>query len=226
MSLITCVVVPAGIVISADTRVTLPITMRVENPPASGQFINVASTITQSDNAQKVFILFNRFGVGCWGEAVMNNTPVQRYMQLIGTENPPPATTQNLAAGLLAYFRNLNPIPATFFIVAGFDNNNPSVYVVDIAGNTSTRVLVDQQGNPVTGYRAEGDTQVVLRLSNNNAIFPDFNQMYLLDGIGYSRFLVQATIDELRYENLMQTQTVGGSVNSVTLTPLGTDFIE
>jgi hypothetical protein len=227
MSLITCVVVPTGIIISADTRATLPITLRVEHPAGSGQFINVASTITQSDNARKVFPMFNRFGIGCFGAAVMNNLPVEHYIQQLATAVPAPATTDALATMILAAFRTLHPIPATFFIVGGFDNNVSSVYAVDINANTSTRMLLDAGGNPLPGgLFPGGDTQVVLRLTNNGAILPDFTQMYFQDAIGYSRFLVNATIDELRYETLMQTQTVGGNVNSVTITPSGTDFID
>lgn len=226
MSLITCVVVPTGIVISADTRATLPITLNVENPVGSGNFINVQSAITQSDNAQKTFILFNKYGIGCWGAATMNNAPVEYYIQQIGIANPPPATTQNLATGILNFFRALNPIPATSFIVAGFDNNIPSVYVVDVNANTSTRTLVNLAGNPTPGYVAGGDRQVLLRLNNNGAALPNFSQMFFRDAVDYSRFLIQATSDELRFENYQQTQTVGGSVTSVMMTPLGTDSID
>lgn len=178
----------------------------------------------QSDNAQKVFTLYNKYIIGCFGTAEMNNVPVANYVQQMAIAAPP-ATTQLFATMVLNSFRALAPIPATYFFVAGYDAMVPSVYQVDITANTSNRVNITGTGALQYTCWTGGMNQVVNRL-NAGAAAPDFSRMYFRDAVDYSRFLVSTTIDQLRFENLRQTQTVGGNVNSVTATPLGTSFID
>ena len=44
----------------------------------------------------------------------------------------PPQTTNDLVTDLLNYFRQFNPIPKTYFVVAGYDDNDPFVFGVNI----------------------------------------------------------------------------------------------
>lgn len=223
MSLIIAVYVPTGIVISGDSRTTGTLTQQVPNPQIAGQNVNVQTSITLSDATHKVFKLFDRFALGTFGDAHINNLPIAHHLQQFeaATQNPP-ATTQALVATLLHHFRQFNPIPRTGFVVAGYDNNVPFVFGVDVFGNTSQRHNINRQ-NLEYGIVRGGDADVVNRLLNNPQRMPPFMAMNLQDAVDFSRHLIRATIDQMRFEPAVQT--VGGEIDTLLLTESTTEFL-
>ena len=154
------------------------------NPQLVGQNITVQTNIKLSDSTEKVFKLFDRFGVATFGDAQINNLPIAHYVEQFEAVNNliPPATTVDLVILLLEYLRELNPNLRTGLIVAGNDNNTPHVYGVDIFGNTWTRhnIIADTQ-TILYGIVRGGDTDIVNRLLNNQRLLPPFEVMSLQD---------------------------------------------
>lgn len=225
MSLIISVYVPTGIVISGDSRTTGTLTQQVPNPQMPGQVVNIQTSIILSDATHKVFKLFNRFGVATFGDANIDNLPIAHHVQQFeATTQNPPQTTQDLVTTILQHFRNYNPIPKTGFIVAGHDNNIPYVFSIDIFGNAFQRQNFIQPQNIIDyGILRGGDVDVVNRLLNNPQRMPPFAAMNLQDAVDFSRHLIRATIDQMRFEPAIQT--VGGDIDTLVITKDNTEFL-
>lgn len=230
MSLIIAVYVPTGIALSGDSRTTGTLTQTVpaptqQNPSA---ITTVQTNIVISDSAEKVFLVFQRFGIGTFGTALVNNMPMAHYIkqyEIVNASNQP-QTTQDCAALLLAYFRTLTPIPDCGFIVVGYDNNEPYVFGVKTVGNSMQRVNVNQQNPTVLDYGIVrgGDTAIVDRLLSQPQFNPAFVAMNLQDAVTYTRHLIRTTIDEMRFEP--RFATVGGSIDTLVVTPSSASFLE
>ena len=227
MSLIIGVYVPTGIVISGDSRTTGTIQEQESNPQVVGQNITFQTNIKLSDSTEKVFKLFDRFGVATFGDAQINNLPIAHYVEQFEAviNLIPPATTVDLVILLLEYFRQLNPNLRTGLIVAGNDNNTPHVYGVDIFGNTWTRhnIISDTQ-TILYGIVRGGDTDIVNRLLNNQQLIPPFEVMSLQDAVDFSRHLIRATIDQMRFEP--KFPTVGGEIDTLVITNKSILFLQ
>lgn len=225
MSLVIGVFVPTGIVISGDSRTTGTLNQQIPNPQIAGQNINVQTNIVLSDATHKVFKLFDRFGVATFGDAHIDKLPIAHHIQQFeATTQNPPQTTQDLATSTLNHFRTFNPIPRVGFVVAGYDNNAPFVFSVDVFGNTSQRHnLAQPQNNVVYGIVRGGDADVVGRLLNNPQRMPPFDAMNLQDAVDFSRHLIRATIDQMRFEPAIQT--VGGEIDTLVIKRDKTEFL-
>src|SRR5690554_4609534 len=112
MSVIIAVYTPTGIVISGDSRTTGTLNQTVPNPQNPQQLINVQTMITLSDATLKVFKLFEKYGVGTFGDAHIDNLPIAHYIEQFEINNlvNPPQNTTDMVTELLNYFRLFNPI--------------------------------------------------------------------------------------------------------------------
>ena len=226
MSVIIAVFTPTGIVISGDSRTTGTLNQSVPNPKNPQQQINVQTMITLSDATLKVFKLFDRYGIGTFGDAMIDNLPIAHYIEQFEIANlaNPPLTTNDIVTELLKYFRQFNPIPRTSFIVAGYDNNEPFVFGVDTLNDTRQRPNYIQAQNKIEyGIVTGGDTDVINRLLNNPQRQPIFQAMNLQDGVDFSRHLIRATIDQMRFEPAVPT--VGGEIDTLIITNDKIEFL-
>ncbi len=218
MSLIISVHVPTGIVLSGDSRTTGTISQQVPNPAAPATTVNVQTNIVISDSAEKVFLLNDRFGVGTYGDAFVNNMPVAHHIDQFQSQNPtPPTTTQALANSLLAFFRTLLPVPRIGLIVEGYDGTDPWVIGVDVHANTTQRAnLVAGTGQINYGIVSGGETAIVSRLLSQSQFNPPFQAMNLQDAVDFSRHLIRSTIDQMKFEP--RFATVGGPIDTLIVT--------
>lgn len=226
MSLIVSVHVSTGIVLSGDSRTTGTLSQQVPNPQNPTTQITVQTNIVLSDSAEKIFLLYDRFAVGTFGDALVNDMPIAHYVEQFRLQSvsTPPATTQSLANDLLAYFRSLNPVPNVSFAVAGYDNNDPWMMWVNVQANTVTRQNVDPQTNQVQyGVFYGGDTHIVGRLLSQPQFNPPFQVMNLQDAVDFSRHLIRSTIDQMRFEP--RFPTVGGAIDTAIVTSSKANFI-
>lgn len=225
MSLIIGVYVPTGIVISGDSRTTGTLTQQTPNPQNPEQNINVQTSIVLSDATHKVFKIFDRFGVATFGDAHIDTLPIAHHIQQIeATAQKSPTNTQELASTIINHFRNFNPIPRTGFVVAGYDNNEPFVFGIDVFGNTIQRSNLLQPQNTIDyGILRGGDVDVVNRLLNNPQRMPPFAAMNLQDAVDFSRHLIRATIDQMRFEPAVQS--VGGEIDTLVIMRDRTEFL-
>jgi hypothetical protein len=226
MSVIIAVYTPTGIVISGDSRTTGTLNQQIPNPQNPQQQINVQTMITLSNATLKVFKIFDKFGVGTFGDAMIDNLPIAHYIEQFEISNSQnqPQNTDDLVIELLNYFRQFNPIPRTGFVVGGYDNNEPYVYGVDIFNNTRHRHNFIQDQNRLDyGIVRGGDTDVINRLMNNPQRLPIFQAMNLQDGVDFSRHLIRTTIDQMRFEPAVPT--VGGEIDTLIITANKTEFL-
>ncbi|RLA99753.1 MAG: hypothetical protein DRG55_07445, partial [Deltaproteobacteria bacterium] len=74
MSLVVTVFVPSGIVMAADSRVSI---VTQEKKEADGSTVIVENAVVLSDNANKVGALTKvRVGVATFGASIVNNVPI------------------------------------------------------------------------------------------------------------------------------------------------------
>lgn len=227
MSLIIGVHTPTGIIISGDSRTTGTITKQIPNPNDSKQSINVQTNITLSDATDKVFNVFDRFGVGTFGDALLENMPIAHYLEQFESQNQQniPQTTEDLVKLILNFFNQFKPIPKLGLIVVGYDNDAPYVFGIDISNSHYQRHNFDTNKKTVTyGIVRGGDTNIVDRLLNNSNRLPIFQAMNLQDGIDFSRHLIRATIDQMRFEPAFPS--VGGEIDTLLITNNGVSFLK
>lgn len=222
MSLIIGVYIPTGIILSGDSRTTGTIPSQIPNPQNAAQNLTVHTNIVVSDSTSKIFKMYDRFGVATFGNSHINNLPIAHFIEQFETQNPAPATTNDLSNALLTHFRTVTPIPATGFLVAGYDNNDQYIYDVDVTNNTTSRHNFTTQ--QIFGVAWGGDSDIVGRLLNNPASMPIFEFMNLQDAIDFSRHLIRTSIDQMRFEP--RFPTVGGSIDTLVITNGYTDFID
>src|SRR5262249_55542154 len=116
MSLVVTVYVREGIVMAADSRLTLTF---VRNTPGSPP--HTVST-TSSDSARKLFLTPNGIGISTYGAAAIAGAPIAGLLETFILEqlkaNPlPPRET---AEALVAYFKAKGVSQPTLFHVAGY----------------------------------------------------------------------------------------------------------
>lgn len=226
MSLIVAVYVPTGIALSGDSRTTGAM-LRPAVQAGAGAPVNVQTQVVVSDAAEKVFLVFGRFAVGTFGDALVNNLPIAHYVEQfeLGREGAPRAT-EECARDLLGYFLGLEPSPRAGFIVCGYDGNEPQVYAVDTAHGTCERVNTREKEPERVQYGIVrgGDTAIVNRLLSEPQFNPVFETMNLQDAVDYSRHLIRSTIDQMRFEP--RFPTVGGAIDTIVLSPRETRFLE
>lgn len=228
MSLIIAVYVPTGIALSGDSRTTGTLTQPpapATNPPASSPN-TVVTNVVISDAAEKIFLIHGRFGVGTFGDAVVNNMPIAHYVQEFSAAHPSALshTPRSVAADILAYFRALAPTPNSGFVVAGYDASVPFVLHVDVQNNAVNHVNVVSGTTQLQyGIVRGGDTAVVDRLLSQQQFNPLFNVMNIQDAVDFSRHLIRSTIDQLRFEP--RFATVGGPIDTLIVSPTGARFL-
>jgi 20S proteasome alpha/beta subunit len=222
MSLIICVYIPTGIILSGDSRTTGTIPNEIPSQQNPGQNLTVHTNIVISDSTNKIFKMYDRFGIATFGNSHINNLPIAHFIEQFEAKNLNPATTNELATNLLAHFRSFNPIPSTFILVSGYDNNEQFIYNVDVANHMITRHNFKMQ--QIFGVSWGGDSDIVGRLLNNQNAMPVFEFMNLQDAIDFSRHLIRTTIDQMRFEP--RFPSVGGNIDTLLITNGSTEFID
>jgi hypothetical protein len=227
MSLVVSVYTREGIVMAADSRLTLTYPRNVP-----GQQPHTTS-VTTSDSARKLFLTPNHIGISTFGDAAIKGTPVAGVIESFIVEktkgqNLPPKET---ADALLAYLTALGVSQATSFHVAGYKANG-NVYeqellFLNLAAKTVTQMNIAGQ----QGANWGGESDVLQRLLNDVLLagppgqaptpIPSFAVPFqwftLQDAIDFANFAIRATIDTLRFQ--AREKTVGGPVDLLVITP-------
>ena len=203
---------------------TLGMTGQTTNPNNPNVPVTVQTNIVQSDATEKLFLLYKKYGVGTYGDAIVNNLPIGHYIEQFQAQHAVvPQNTQALANDLLAYFRTIQPIPKIGIMLTGYDGQDPWVVTVDVNGGIAKRGNVDSQNNIQYGIGRGGDTPIVDRLLSQQQFNPLFNVMSLQDAIDFSRHLIRTTIDQMRFEP--RFPTVGGPIDTLVVTRHESKFL-
>lgn len=235
MSLVTTLFTREGIVMAADSRLTLH-----QSLPSAGSNTPVQNLgVAQSDSTVKLFLTPGGVGISTYGAADIAGVPLTGFMDSFVLEGRTRTAlaVQEEARSLLAFFRAMPNPPAAQFHVAGYDRGtgspaDPQVWHVDVAANSSNRVNPPGQQGAAWG----GEADILYRIlqpvwtrdSDGNyqpqPTFPVLWQFFTLqDAIDFAVFAIRTTTDTLRF--LPRPKTVGGPIDVLVIRPGGAEWV-
>jgi 20S proteasome alpha/beta subunit len=203
------------------------VSSQVPSPGDANNQTSVQTNMVVSDANEKIFCLMNRFGIGSYGDAHVNNLLIAHHLETFRsqlTKSPTVSTTNDLASRLLKYFQQFQSVQTLGFIVVGYDGSDPWVVSIDVKRSEIKRVNMNAQSRQVEyGVHAGGDTFIVGRLLSQPAFNPPFPLLNLQDAIDFSRHLIRTTIDQMRFEP--RFATVGGPIDTLVASGEGAHFL-
>jgi hypothetical protein len=223
MSLVVTIYVPSGIVMAADSRMTL---LRSEVRTEGEQKTKVQQQLVLSDNAYKVVTLRSiGVGVSLYDAGVINNQPVDSHVHRFEEEVVKPKDdVVSTGEKLLDYFQKNFPKVNVGFHIAGYRPEGalrvPHVFVGHTTRDPGVRRVNvgkdDKEGKVQYGILRSGDILVANRLIDQSHL-PLFAAMPLQDAVDYALHLIRTTIDTLRFEP--RFPSVGGPIDALVITP-------
>lgn len=214
MSLIVTVYTHEGIVMAADSRLTLNAKVQQSDTERDISF-------EFSNATQKVFRTGNRVGISTCGAADIEHRPIAGYIEAFALQYSE-ANVDDLAEALLEHFRVLKPDLKTVFHVSGYtEDRQQRVYVVSIEENRVSKANPDG----AQGAKWDGETDVLTRIINASwlndsegkpgqqlPLYPiPWEFFSLQDAIDFAVFAMSTTIGAIRFQN--RIKTVGGPID-------------
>ncbi len=227
MSLVVTVYVPSGIVMAADSRMSV---MRTEDVEEGGEKTRVRQQLVLSDSAYKVVEL-RKVGVGVsvYDAGIINNEPVESHVYRFEEEALNAGDdVAAVAAKFQQYFRENHANTAVGFHVAGYRLEGKASTPHVLVGHTTRepeirRVNATDKGAVQYGVVRAGDVLVANRLIDPKYL-PLFAAMPLQDAIDYAIHLIRTTIDTLRFEP--RFPSVGGPIDILVVKPDGIEWVQ
>lgn len=234
MSFIITLYVREGIVMAADSRLTLT-TQREE---LDKKVVNLA--VGQSDSNYKLFLAPHDIGISTYGAADIKGVPIGGYVDsFIATSlKEKPVSIEDVSQQLLKYFLDFEPIPKTHFHIAAYATTSgqiePQVWHVDIHAKQVSRI--NPAGKQGASWGGESDIlarliQQVGHIDKEGKIlhkFPHFQIQWhfftLQDAIDFAVFALRSTIDAMRFQP--RAKTVGGPIDVLVIKPTGAIWVQ
>ncbi len=230
MSLVVTVNVREGIVMAADSRLTL----NTQEPQRVGQQ-TVHLAVGMSDSNRKLFVTPNHVGISTFGQADIQGVPIAGFIDSFIAALPTTHGPQQTAQDLLTNFRGINPALKTCFHVAGYDASTPPVQEVWIVEVQNNRIQKGNQPNQ-QGLAFGGEAEIVVRLlqpvavaGTNNTWQPlspvsiPINFFTIQDAIDFGVHLIRTTIDSFRFQS--RPKTVGGPIDVLVIKPSSLEWV-
>ncbi len=233
MSLVVTVYAREGIVMAADSRLTLAFSRNLPGTPPH------TVSVTSSDSARKLFLTPNNIGISTYGVAAVNGAPIAGVVESFIIEqlknNPlPPKET---ADALLAYFQGIGVIQQTSFHVCGYRKTGNTLQQEVVTVELAAAAVAIQNPSGQQGAYWGGEIDVFQRLTANVALvdaqgavigqIPTFGIPFefftLQDAIDFAGFAIRATIDTMRFQ--AREKTIGGAIDIVVITPDSSEWI-
>jgi hypothetical protein len=233
MSFVMTVYAREGIVMAADSRLTL------NSEQQRGESTVVSLAVGLSDSNYKLFLAPCDIGISTYGAADIGGVPIAGYVDsFIAAElTEAPSSIEDAARRLAAHFGAFEPRPATHFHVAGYetvaDTPDQEVWHVDVASQGVTRLSHPGQQGASWG----GETDIVTRLiqpvaevdqSGTATQLPQYAipwQFFSLqDAIDFAVFAIRSTIEAIRFQP--RAKTVGGPIDVLVVTPTGATWVQ
>jgi hypothetical protein len=227
MTLIVTAHVPEGIVMAADSRLTITNTRDVEGRTV----VDVAAS--QTDTACKLFLAANRVGISTFGAATLGLTPIAGFIeQFLESQVLPTTPPEAVPQLLVAHFGHLPKVPDTGFHVAGYAQLDGKlvqhVWRVSVNSGNISLIVPGQQS---CGILWNGEIDVMSRLfgsgmqhaAPNGTVspLPSFNvpvDMFTLqDALDFAVYAIRTTADTMKFQ--MRPKTVGGPIDVLILKP-------
>ena len=227
MSLVVTVYVPSGIVMAADSRMSV---LRSEDREENGEIRRVAQQLVLSDHAYKVVEL-RKVGVGAsaYDAGVIADQPVDSHIHRFEEEVlTPDDDVSAVAEKFLQYFQSNFPNVGVGYHLAGYIVEGKVSVPYVLVGHTTRetnirRVNATADGKLQYGVVRAGDVLVANRLIDQNHL-PLFAAMPLQEAIDYAVHLIRTTIDTLRFEP--RFPSVGGPIDVLVIRPSGIQWVQ
>ena len=234
MSFAITVYVREGIVMAADSRLSLNSTQNI-----NGNVQNLIS-VGQSDSNQKLFVTEDRIGIFTVGAADINGVPIAGFVDQFIRQNANGKlkSPDVVADGLITFFGQQATVPDSQFHVAGYDPTSGTQQVFHVYVSRKTKNQVNPQNQ--FGVAWAGEADVLSRIINpsaeidpsaNNAIksiYPNipipYNFFTLQDAIDFSVFAVRTTIETIRFQP--RPKSVGGPIDVLVIRPNEAKWIQ
>src|ERR1035441_5150198 len=162
MSLVVSIYTREGIVMAADSRLTL--TYPRTTPGQAPHTISV----TSSDSARKLFLSPNHIGISAFGVAAINGAPIAGVIESFIVEKlkdqrlPPKET----AEALLAYFTGIGVSQVSSFHVAGYRSSGTTFTQEAVFLNLAAKTVTVMNTPGQQGANWGGEIDVFQRLMN------------------------------------------------------------
>ncbi|HSB06455.1 MAG TPA: hypothetical protein VLK23_14820 [Thermodesulfobacteriota bacterium] len=227
MSFIISVYTHEGIVMAADSRLTL--NAKVQQGATQKEI-----SFDFSNSTRKLFCTKKGVGISTCGDAGIGSTPIAGYIEQFGSDNQE-EDVDGLASKLLGYFKDLNPGLKTTFHVAGYsEKGTQKLYLVSTADNISRQVNPDG----LQGAQWAGEVDILTRIINASWLSDDkgnpgqklpfypipWEFFSLQDAIDFAIFGMSATIGAIRFQN--RIKTVGGPIDILVIKPAGASWVQ
>ena len=233
MSLVMTVYMREGIVMAADSRLTLNI------PRVQGE-TNQLLSITSSDSAKKLFLAPNNVGIATCGVADIGGVPVAGFVESFIVEKLKENLRDAIEVSneLKSYFQALSVRPGTIFQVAGYITGTSgleqAVFQIDPAIDAApVRLNIPTQ----QGASWNGEIDVLQRLYNDVLLvqengqppvpMPSFGVPFqfftLQDAIDFAVSGIKSTIETLRFQQ--REKTVGGAIDVLIIQPDSSEWV-
>ncbi|XKH51307.1 hypothetical protein LG275_03680 [Chryseomicrobium palamuruense] len=210
MTIVSCVYVPEGIAMAADSRLT--------NTISSNGSEKVTYTLT--DNAQKLMLIRDgTIGVSFSGTAILDGKTTADFIREFDISLPNASYNIPHVAHLLHEFIKSKSLNATFKL-CGYENDEP--YVYDVTLEAPSRLNIDGTGSIAYGATWAGEITLPNRLFNNHMV--NFNFLPLKDAHDLAHLIVDVTKKFTRFED--RISTVGGPIDTLVITKDYTKFIK
>jgi hypothetical protein len=231
MSLVMTIYIREGIVVAADSRLTLNQTGQ-QGPQ---QVVQLA--VGQTDSVYKVFLAPGNIAIATYGAADIQGVPIAGYVESFMQERLTDAPPVDVVPGLLLeYFRALSGPPATQFHVAGYKREAGAsvqhVWLVQVAQNATSRINQPDQQGCSWGGEADVLARLVQPLWSRDQqgayhelpACPIAWQFFTLqDAIDFAAYGIRATIDSMRFQT--RSKSVGGAIDILVLKPTEASWI-
>lgn len=225
MTLAVTVYVREGVVMAADSRLTIA----AGDPP----------TITQSDGSYKLFLAEpNRIGISTAGQASVDNEPIAGHIEsfINNVVVPRELSPEETAQEIIAYFQNFQNPPDAVFDVCGYppgEGARKQVWYVSIGHGL--KKLVNESDISAATYIGESDVldrllQYVVTTDEKGQemkrlpFYPiPFQSFPLQEAIDFAVYAVGATISSIRFQT--RPKTVGGPIDVLVIRPTEAHWI-
>jgi hypothetical protein len=231
LSLVVTMFVREGIVMAADSRLTLNNTVQ-QNAQVTNQL-----SVTQTDSNFKVFLAPGNVGIATFGMGDIGGVPIAGYIESFMEEMLAGQQVEidRIPGMILDYFTAMKVPPATYFHIGGYKLENGRlvqyVFEVNIPAKSIKRVnKPDPKGSEHLGSSWGGETDLLSRLLNpscwkgadgrfyDNAQYNIPWQFFTLqDAIDFAVFAVRTTADTMRFQP--RPKTVGGPIDVLVIKP-------
>lgn len=230
MSFIIAVYTNEGIIMASDSRTTYTTTV-----PLSTGVVEKRIGVQITDTTYKTFLCQDRIGISTCGAGDVNGVPITGYIEdFIKQDTNKDSTVESVAKGLLSYFTRFEPLPATNFLVAGYNVEGTQRELMRVYIN-SKEIIPENCLSPGASWDGETDIfkRIVKPVAINNgdgkyfdlpAYSTGFNFFTLQDAINYAEYAVDVTIKTMFFQD--RVKTVGGPIDILAIKPTGGFWIQ